>query len=234
MMQLYLNRYLKSATPLPSAALSTVVHAILIGASVVVTAASDSEVRIVPDETNLVRFLAPPNRVPQQQAQPEMIKYVALSVPTPASGGALLQPADSIREEQPLSGLDDRDAPLLEELAGNDSVFSVIQVDSAASRYQWSAAPAYPPKMLEEKLDGFVAAQWVVDEDGYADTTSLVIMRTTHPDFAKSVRDALPFMRFRPAKIGSTTVRQLVQQDFTFRITTTALADTTKVRKQLP
>jgi hypothetical protein len=86
--------------------------------------------------------------------------------------------------------------------------------------------------MLEEKQSGFVAAQWIVDEEGYADTTSLVIVAATHPDFAKSVRDALPFMRFRPAKIGTTTVRQLVQQDFTFRITTTAALDTSQVTKR--
>jgi hypothetical protein len=86
--------------------------------------------------------------------------------------------------------------------------------------------------MLEGKLEGFVAAQWVVDEEGYADTTSLVIVQASHADFAKSVRDALPYMRFRPAKIGANTVRQLVQQDFTFRITTTATADTSKASKR--
>ena len=137
-----------------------------------------------------------------------------------------------MRADRPLSGAHERDAPLIEELAGADSVFSVIQVDSAASRYEWSAAPSYPPKMLEGKLEGFVAAQWIVDEEKYADTTSLMIVQASHPDFAKSVRDALPFMRFRPAKIGAHTVRQLVQQDFTFRITTTATADTTKSTKR--
>jgi hypothetical protein len=232
MMNLWINRYLRSTTPLPSAALSTAVHGVLIGATVVVTASASVATMELPDNS-IVRFLAPPNREAGQAPQREMIRFVALSIPEGIPGGAMLQPVDSIREEEPVSGLDDRDAPLLEELAGADSVFSIIQVDSAASRYEWSAAPAYPPKMLEEKVDGFVAAQWIVDEDGYADTTSLMIVRATHPEFAKSVRDALPFMRFRAAKIGAQTVRQLVQQDFTFRITTTAAVDTTRVRKPL-
>jgi TonB-like protein len=231
MMKLWLTRYLKSATPLPSAALSTVVHAALIGAAVIATASANVVDRPIEDNT-LARFLAPPDRKTGQQPQPEMIKYVALSIPDVVGRGSILQPVDSIRETQPVSGFDERDAPKLEELAGADSVFSVVQVDSAASRYEWSAAPSYPPKMLAEKLEGFVAAQWVVDEDGYADTTSIVIVQASHPDFAKSVRDALPFMRFRPAKIGAHTVRQLVQQDFTFRITTTATADTSKVSKR--
>jgi hypothetical protein len=232
MMKLWLNRYLKSTTPLPSAALSTAVHAVLIATSVVVTASAGVVTRELP-EHSLVRFLAPPNREAGQQLQREMIKFVSLSIPDATPQGTLLQPIDSMLETQPVSGLDDRNVPLIEELAGADSVFSIIQVDSAASRYEWSAAPAYPPKMLEEKADGFVAAQWVVDEDGYADTTSLVIVRATHADFAKSVRDALPYMRFKAAKIGTHNVRQLVQQDFTFRITTTATADTTRIRKPL-
>jgi hypothetical protein len=231
MMKLWLHRYLRSATPLPSAALSTVVHALIIGASLFATAnAAVEEIEI--EEHSIARFLAPPNREAGQRPRPEMIKYVALAVPDAGTEGSRLQPVDSIRDDQPMSGLDDRNAPLIEELAGTDSVFSVVQVDSAASRYAWSAAPSYPPKMLEEKLDGFVAAQWVVDEEGYADTTSLVIVAASHADFAKSVRDALPYMRFRPAKIGTTTVRQLVQQDFTFRITTTAALDTSQVTKR--
>jgi hypothetical protein len=232
MMKLWLNRYLKSATPLPTAALSTAVHAVLIGAAVVATANTRVAEEVL-SELSLARFLAPPNRDAGQTPQREMIKYVALAIPDVVGPGTVLQAVDSIREE-PLAGLDDRDAPLLAELAGTDSVFSVIQVDSAASRYEWSAAPSYPPKMLEEKLDGFVAAQWVVDEEGYADTTSLVIVQASHPDFAKSVRDALPYMRFRPAKIGTNTVRQLVQQDFTFRITSTASADTSQASTRRP
>jgi hypothetical protein len=231
MMKLWLHRYLRRATPLPSAALSTVVHATLIGASVFATAnARVDDVEI--EAHSIARFLAPPNREAGQLPRPEMVKYVALSIPEAATSGSVIQPVDSIREEQPLAGLDDRNAPLVEELAGTDSVFSIVQVDSAASRYAWSAAPSYPPKMLEERQDGFVAAQWIVDEEGYADTTSLVIVAATHPDFAKSVRDALPFMRFRPAKIGTTNVRQLVQQDFSFRITTTAALDTGQVTKR--
>jgi hypothetical protein len=232
MMKLWLNRYLRNTTPLPSAALSTVVHAVLVGASVVATASTAVDQKAL-DDTSIARFLAPPNREAGQAPQREMIKYVALSVPDIVGRGTVIQPVDSIREEQPLGGLDERNAPLLEELISADSVFSVLQVDSATSRYEWSAAPSYPPKMLEAGIDGFVAAQWVVDEEGYADTTSLVIVQASHPDFEKSVRDALPFMRFRPAKIGMSAVRQLVQQDFTFRITKTATADTSLVRKRL-
>jgi hypothetical protein len=32
------------------------------------------------------------------------------------------------------------------------------------------------------------------------------------------VREALPFMRFSPAKMGNTVVKQIVEQEFSFRI----------------
>jgi protein TonB len=60
--------------------------------------------------------------------------------------------------------------------------------------------------------------QYVVDTSGFADTTSLKVLRSTHADFTAAVRAALPFMRFYPAKVGAKKVRQLVEQEFTFKI----------------
>jgi hypothetical protein len=222
-MKLWVGRYIQSTPLVPSAVLSLGVHATLIGAWVAGSMSAGVD-PTVPVESTIARFLAPPNRSAGQQPQPEMIRYVALSIPTPGVGVAV-QPVDSITAEPLVSGLDERDARALPELPGADSVFSVVDVDSAASRYDWSAAPAYPPTMLKQNLGGFVRAEWVVDEEGFADTTSLSIVEATHSEFAKSVRDALPYMRFRPAKIGRRTVRQLVQQSFTFRVTPPA-ADT--------
>jgi hypothetical protein len=181
-------------------------------------------------ENVLVRFLAPPDRPAGQQAQPEMVKYVAISVPTVAVGTSV-RPVEKIKPlEEVVAGRDERDSRALPELPGADSVFLVIDVDSAASRYAWSAAPSFPPKMLEQKISGFVRAEWVVQADGSADTTSLRIIESSNDEFTKAVRDALPFMRFSPARIGRKAVNQLVQQEFTFRITIAA-ADTQQVRK---
>jgi hypothetical protein len=48
------------------------------------------------------------------------------------------------------------------------------------------------------------------------------------------VRDALPYMRFSPAKIGSHKVRQLVQQSFTFRITPPIATQAVKPERPTP
>ena len=55
----------------------------------------------------------------------------------------------------------------------------------------------------------------------YADVTSFTVLKATHPEFVAAVRDALPYMRFSPAKIGPLKVRQLVEQSFSFKITDT-------------
>jgi protein TonB len=213
-----------------SSVVSVVVHAALIGTAVVVTAGSDIAQRVLP-EMSIARFLAPPNREGAQQGQREMVRFAALA-PT---GGAALQPVERVPEAAPARapGRDTADAPAVVEVAGQDSVFLLIEVDSAATRYAWSAAPAYPKAMLDQKREGFVLAQWVVDETGYADTLSLRILEATSREFAQSVREALPFMRFSPAKMGGRAVRQLVQQEFTFRIAPT-LAGVDPTRKPEP
>ncbi len=52
----------------------------------------------------------------------------------------------------------------------------------------------------------------------------IVVLATTHPDFAKSVKATLPLMRFNPAIMNAQKVRQLVQQSFSFKIDTTQFA----------
>lgn len=232
MMQFWLARFPTPAPAVPAVVGSVVVHALLIGAAVAVTQRDPNEPEQELPPNSIARFLAPPNRTAGQQMQREQIRYVSIAVP---EGVVSLKPRVGViqREEPPpLSGLDPVDAPALSELVGEDSVFSLIEVDSAASRYEWSAAPAFPPTMLAQRQSGYVRAEWVVDETGVADTTTLRIVESTHPEFAKAVRDALPFMRFRPARIGEKAVRQLVQQPFHFQVTTAA-ADTSKASKPL-
>jgi TonB family protein len=116
------------------------------------------------------------------------------------------------------------------QLAPADTIFSVLEVDSTVERYDWSAAPAYPPNLLALGTEGIVYAQFVVDTTGAVDTTSIRVLSSAHPEFEQSVRTALREMRFRPAKRGSHRVRQLVEQHFRFTITSTAqVADNKRV-----
>ena len=99
-----------------------------------------------------------------------------------------------------------------------DSIHLEIDVDSAVKRFEWSAAPEYPLNLLRQEIQGNAFVIYVVDTTGVADSTSLQVVKATHTDFVEAVRKALPRMRFRPAILGGQKVRQLVQQNFAFKI----------------
>jgi TonB family protein len=100
----------------------------------------------------------------------------------------------------------------------SDSVFSLLEVDQMVERYEGSAAPIYPEDLAARGTEGRVQTTYVVDETGRVDTTTIQVLESDNPRFTESVRTALSEMRFRPAKKGRKTVRQLVEQRFNFRI----------------
>jgi TonB family protein len=99
-----------------------------------------------------------------------------------------------------------------------DTAFSVLEVDEMVERYESSAAPVYPRDLLALGAEGRVEAIYVVDTTGRVDTTTIQEVLSDDPRFTESVRTALGQMRFRPAKRAGKTVRQLVKQQFRFRI----------------
>ncbi len=99
-----------------------------------------------------------------------------------------------------------------------DSLFSVLEVDRAVERYEWSAAPAYPADLAALGAEGVVRALYVVDDRGVVDTASVQVVYSDDPRFTTSVVVALGHARFRPATKGGKAVRQLVQQQFRFKL----------------
>jgi hypothetical protein len=220
--------FTKSAGAGASAALSVGLHTLLITAAVIATAApkvvTQSELAEI-----FARFLAPPDKSGAMASQREQLKFIALTDPASLLPGRTLVHPDEVAPamaDRKVSGLDLQTVAATAAVEGTqDSVFTLIEVDSAATRYAWSAAPVYPQAMLDAKKEGYVKAQWVVDESGYADTTTFTLLDYTANEFAKAVREALPFMRFSPAKMGDKVVKQMVMQEFTFKIAN-AIANT--------
>ena len=233
MMRLWVNSYAKTTSLMTSAAtLSVVAHAIIITAWVVGTL----PVAALPQNSfaNKIfpKYQPPPDRRPGQAGTRETVHYIDLAQKEgPGSGDG----EHTMGDEPPatLSRTIGRTAPAdsvtseaTPSIPGEpDSVFSVLEVDTAVVRTANSAAPAYPLNLLQAHIMGYVAARYVVDTTGFADTTSFVVLQATNPEFVTAVKAALPYMRFTPAKIGQVKVRQLVEQQFTFKIadTTTAL-----------
>jgi protein TonB len=175
---------------------------------------------------NRVFYIPPPDRTPGQAGQHERVHYIK----TDLNGLGTGEGARQMGNERPTStdetigheipaAKDSVSADSLPEIESKDSVYSILEVDTAVVRSATSAAPAYPPTLLAAHIQGFVNAQYVVDTTGRADTATFVVMESTNPEFVAAVKDVLPFMRFQPAKIGPIKVRQLVQQQFSFKIT---------------
>ena len=96
--------------------------------------------------------------------------------------------------------------------------YQLLEVDSAATRDPSSAAPLYPPDLETRGIEGHVIIRFVVDSTGVVDMRTILTVEATHAAFDRAVRDALPLMRFRPAKVGNKPVRQLAEQLFRFEI----------------
>jgi TonB family protein len=99
-----------------------------------------------------------------------------------------------------------------------DTAFSVLEVDKIVERYESSGAPVYPPELIALGMEGMVQTIYVVDTTGMVDTSTVKVVLSDDPRFTESVRNALGQMRFRPALRAGKTVRQLVEQQFRFKI----------------
>jgi TonB family protein len=95
-------------------------------------------------------------------------------------------------------------------------VYVDAEVDRVVQRDPTSAAPLYPPFLQENRIEGSLTVEFVVDTTGAADSTSLKVIHVSHPAFEQSLREALPHMRFVPAELGGRLVRQWVRQEFRF------------------
>jgi hypothetical protein len=217
-----------------SAVISVVTHAGLIAAWILSTL---PEPGTLPRNSiaNHIFFIPPPDRVPTTVGSHETVHYVDITKPGLGSGEGPRMMGESrpVTADQTLGkttkGVDSVSIPEVPQTTGPDSVFSVLEVDTAVVRSTRSAAPAYPLKLLEKHIEGYVNARYIVDTTGFADTASFHVLDATNPDFILAVKEALPYMRFSPAKIGPMKVKQLVQQSFAFKID-----DTTRVVKKKP
>jgi hypothetical protein len=231
MMRLWVQSYAKTTPVGSSAVLSLAAHALLISAWVYSTLPADD----VPKDSiaNRVIYIPPPDKAPgDRTSRHEVVHYVdvdriGLDIAT-GDGPRMMGDARPTAPDAAI-GRAPKDTAAPEPVAAptpapgtGDSVFTLIDVDTAVVRSANSAAPAYPLKMLEARVMGSVYAQYVVDTTGFADTTSFRVLTATNQAFVTAVREALPYMRFKPAKIGPLKVKQLVEQQFSFKITDTA------------
>lgn len=80
--------------------------------------------------------------------------------------------------------------------------------------------PQYPEALREQQVEGDVVVQFVVDETGRADVSSMTIVRSPHALLTNAARAVLPQFRFEPARTAppqSIPRPETVRYTFTFR-----------------
>ncbi|HVF40827.1 MAG TPA: TonB family protein [Gemmatimonadaceae bacterium] len=95
--------------------------------------------------------------------------------------------------------------------------YAEFEVEQQVSAISGVSIP-YPEGMRSSGVEGEVLAEFVVNENGRVETSTFKVLNSTNAMFTSAVKAALPRMRFRPAKIGSTNVSQVVQQAFVFKL----------------
>jgi TonB family protein len=97
-------------------------------------------------------------------------------------------------------------------------VYFEYQVQKAVSPIAGNQAPRYPDILRQAKIEGSVLAQFIVDENGRADSTSLTVLRSSHDLFKNAVLSSITSFRFNPAELNGRPVKQLVQMPFQFSL----------------
>jgi TonB family protein len=173
-----------------------------------------------------VFFLLPPDRVDERSRQTEIIQWGKLGsdledgklLTEPGEGWLIRERAYGARKVAGRTGARGKLPFGPPPEAVPDTAFSVLEVDKMVERYESSAAPIYPRELIAMGVEGLVQAIYVVDTTGMVDTATVQVVLSNDRRFTESVRTALGQMRFRPAMRAGKTVRQLVEQQFRFKI----------------
>jgi len=221
MMRFWLQSAVNTTTFGPST-FSVVAHAVLISAAVYGTGV---RARAIEEAiAQRIFYLPPPDRRPSSENFVEHLQYLDVGTQMPVTndrqdGLVVAQAGEAARSRAGGNGgkEEETQAPALAE-ESRDSVYSILDVEESATRSEGSAAPAYPPELMKEGKEGGVFIRFVVDSTGRADSSTIEVVRATHPLFALAVRQAVPQMMFSPASMGGRHVRQAVEQNFEFRI----------------
>ena len=91
------------------------------------------------------------------------------------------------------------------------------QVDRAVEPKR-APSPLYPAALRSVNVEGVVVMSFIVGADGKVEPGSIKVVSTPHRLFGDAVRQALLSARYRAAEAGGQSVRQLVEQSFTFRL----------------
>jgi len=100
---------------------------------------------------------------------------------------------------------------------GSGRAYDENQVERAVQVTR-QPAPRYPDALKSVGVEGQVSIRFIVSAEGRVEPGSIDVISTPHKLFADAVRASLLNSRYRPAEAGGRSVRQLVEQSFSFKL----------------
>ncbi len=236
-MRIWLHTSAKASSVGSSTAISLAAHVVLVSAAVYGTGLRARRLeQAIAERSAILRYLPPPDRHPSSEARVEQLRYVDIGSLGPSiverPDGRVTLPAGTVKAGTAGPDLGNeakKQAPSAAE-ESQDSVYSMLEVEEMAARTAGSAAPVYPSELMKNGKEGSVSIRFVVDSTGRADSSSIEVLRSTDPAFSRSVRQAIPLMMFSPASVAGRHVRQVVEQNFEFRINRPVPAEHTRTK----
>jgi protein TonB len=215
---------------------SIIFHGTLLVAAIVVTA--NAGIADDKSKTEKIQFVEmkkePPKPKPKEEPPPPP-KDVVMKAPPPKGFQVLRAPVDipikipdidlskKVTDEADFSGKGVKGG-IAKGVEGGTAIvdpnqtYYEFQVEKPVQQIPGTGAPRYPDALRSSGVEGEVQAQFVVDENGKAETGTFKVLKATNDLFASAVRSALPNMRFYAAEVGGKKVKQLVQQSFQFKL----------------
>jgi protein TonB len=215
------------------AAVSTLLHGLLIGGSVVATGIT-AEHAATPEQPERLVYIVPertpsrqsPAAEPPRQLIPTNVEPLIPALDPPRIDLAIVPAqlplatstigtvgADAFRTLR-------RDSvPTGPHAVSSNEAFTEMTVEKAAQPRAGNPAPRYPSLLVNAGVEGVVYARFVVDTTGRVEAESIRFTKSDHLLFERAVRESLLRSRFVPAEAGARRVRQLVEQAFSFAIT---------------
>lgn len=145
------------------------------------------------------------------------IFYVQLDAPARVRLQFLIGGGDSFTSDSLSVGADDFNQH--EYLLAIPRTYSDIEVEKQVSQIRGTARIVYPLELKSQHISGEVLASFVVDTLGRMEPETFRVLRATDWRFVPAVLEGLRPARFNPAEVRGRKVRQLVQQPFTFTVT---------------
>lgn len=210
MFKLLESSHRKHRAPAQTAA-SIAVHVVLIAALVFATT-HGRDVMMAPTGFESVRFAVPqaaerPSRAapaPPRQTRPAKERTQAPPVAEPETDASELSDAGA-------TGVAFGDSP------GERGAYYDYEVGVPVSP-RGGLRPRYPESLRRSGTEGRVEVEFVVNERGRVDMSTVKVLESTHSLFTAAVRNALGGMRFDPARVNGIPVRQIVRLPVAFRI----------------